>query len=359
MPHDVYKRLWQVMAQRGGPYPGMDIPEFYELAQELFTLAEAEVAVAMPRKPAPASIIAQQMGKKEEEVRIILEAMADKGLCSTFLAEDQRYYVPSPFVPGIFEFQFMRGTKTERDRKIAKLIHAYKKAVDRLTPAQPISFPYNRVIPIGVTIRPDSRLHTFNQVFSYIDRYDPIAVSTCFCRHEAKLLNEKDDCGKPDDVCMQFGRGAAYVIERGLGKEVSKEEAKAVLQKAEKAGLVHASLNTQEIDFICNCCPCHCLILKRALSQPQPGKVLYSGYQPIYQQELCTGCGTCAARCPAHAVNLQDDIPQLDPDRCLGCGICASSCPVEAITMELKPDTPPPPLTRKELRQALEMSRKN
>lgn len=357
MHHEVYKRLCQTMAQRGGPYPGMDIPEFYDLVQELFTLTEAEVAAAMPLKPAPASIIAHQLGKKEEEVRIILESMADRGLCSTFVAEDQRYYVPSPFVPGIFEFQFMRGTKTERDRKIAKLIHAYKNAVDRLSPVQPISFPFNRVIPVGVSLRPDSRVHTFNQVYSYIERYDPIAVSTCFCRHEAKLLNEKDDCKKPDDVCMQFGWGAAYVIERGLGRKVTKEEAREVLQKAEKAGLVHASLNTQEIDFICNCCPCHCLIMKRALSQPKPGKVLYSGYQPIYQPELCTGCGTCAERCPAKAAELKDNIPQLDPDRCFGCGICASSCPAEAITMEIKPDAPPPPRNRKELRQALEISR--
>ncbi len=357
MHQEVYKRLCQAMAERGGPYPGMDIPEFYDLVQELFTLAEAEVAAAMPRKPVPASIIAQQLGKKEEEVRVIFEAMANKGLCSTFVAEDQRYYVPSPFVPGIFEFQFMRGTKTERDRKIAKLIHAYKIAVDRISPVQQNSFPFNRVIPVGISLRPDSRVHTFNQVYSYIERYDPISVSTCFCRHEAKLLNEKDDCGKPDDVCMQFGLGAAYVIERGLGRKVTKEEAKEVLQKAEKAGLIHASLNTQEIDFICNCCPCHCLILKRALSQPKPGKVLYSGYQPIYQQELCIGCGTCAERCPAKAVNLKDNIPQLDPDRCFGCGICVSSCPGEAISMEVKPDISPPPLNRKELRQALEMLR--
>ena len=31
------------MKNRRGPYAGMDIPEFYELAEELFTPAEAEV----------------------------------------------------------------------------------------------------------------------------------------------------------------------------------------------------------------------------------------------------------------------------------------------------------------------------
>lgn len=354
---DCYKKLCQAMAQRGGRYPGMDIPEFYDLAMELFTPAEAEVAAAMPRKPAPASTIAQQMGKDEAEVKSILEEMANKGLCSTFLSGELRFYVASPFVPGIFEFQFMRGTHSARDRKIAKLIHAYKEAVDQRQGPQPLNFPYNRVIPVGEVIRPGSRVHTFSQVNAYIDRYEPIAVSTCFCRHEAKLLDEKDDCGKPDDVCMQFGLGAAYVIERGLGKKVTKEEARKVLKRAEEAGLVHASLNTQEIDFICNCCSCHCLILKTALSQPKPGRVLYSGFKPVYDSGLCTGCGTCAERCPAKAVTLKENLPEVEEDRCWGCGICASSCPATAIFLEEKPETPPPPMNRKELREALEMRR--
>lgn len=353
---EVYKNLSQAMAQRGGPYPGMDIPEFYELAAELFTPEEAEVAVAMPPKPSSALTIAQQMGKNEGEVKETLEEMANKGLCSSFVSAGQRYYVASPFVPGIFEFQFMRGTWTERDRKIARLIHAYKNAVDQKRGPQRITFPFNRIIPIGETIRPGSRVHTFNQVYSYIDRYDPIAVSTCFCRHEAKLLDERDDCAKPDDVCMQFGLGAAYVIERGRGKKVTKEEAREVLKRAEEAGLVHASLNTQEIDFICNCCPCHCLILKTALSQPQPGKVLYSGFQPVYDLDLCLGCGTCQERCPAKAVTMKENIPELNPDRCFGCGVCVSSCPTEAIALEERPETPPPPLNRKGLREALQTS---
>jgi hypothetical protein len=31
-----YKKLCQALARRGGGYPGMDIPEFYALARELF-----------------------------------------------------------------------------------------------------------------------------------------------------------------------------------------------------------------------------------------------------------------------------------------------------------------------------------
>nr|NIR15025.1 hypothetical protein [Desulfobacterales bacterium] len=54
MAEEVYQELCKTMARRGGMYPGMDIPEFYALAQELFTAEEAAVANVMPRGFNPA-----------------------------------------------------------------------------------------------------------------------------------------------------------------------------------------------------------------------------------------------------------------------------------------------------------------
>ncbi len=349
-----FKKLCQAMAQRGGRYPGMDIPEFYPMVRELFSPEEAAVAAAMPMKPAPASAIAKEIGKGENEMEAILEGMANKGLCSSFTRDGIRYYVAVPFVPGIFEFQFMRGTRTEKDRRMARLIHDYKEAVDRTRGPQMLAFPASRVIPVGETIRSGTRIHPYSQVTSYPDRYEPISVSTCFCRHEGKLLDEKSDCGMPDEVCMQFGTGAQYIIERGLGRKVSKEDAKGILRKAAEAGLVHASLNTQEIDFLCNCCSCHCMILKTALRQPKPGRAFYSGFQPRVSPDLCTSCEACVERCPSKACTMGDGVPNFDLDRCFGCGVCAIGCPVEAIVLEEKPGLPEVPRDRKALREALE-----
>jgi ferredoxin len=351
---DVYKKLCQTMAQRGGRYPGMDIPEFYPLVQELFSPEEAAIAAVMPAKPLPASAVAKETNREEKEVKPILEGMADKGLCSSFARDGMRYYVGAPFVPGIFEFQFMRGTRTDRDRRLARVIRDYKEAVDRPRGSRTITFPSNRVIPVGETIGPGSRVHTYSQVTAYLERYDPISVSTCFCRHEGRLLNEESACTMPDEVCMQFGMGAQYVIERGLGRKISKEEAQEVLRKSAEAGLVHASLNTQEIDFLCNCCSCHCMILKTVLLQPKPGWVLYSGYQPRVNADLCTKCEACVERCPSKACWMGDRTPQFDMDRCFGCGVCATGCPTEAIVLEEKTGLPEPPRNRKALREAIE-----
>ncbi|MEE9611621.1 MAG: 4Fe-4S binding protein, partial [Desulfatiglandales bacterium] len=328
MAEEVYRQLSETMAKRGGLNPGMDMPEFYELVQELFTPEEAAVCNAQPRGFNPASVIAAEMGKSEEEVALMLEAMADKGLCMAGKKGEAVVYGGPPFVPGIFEFQFMRGTNTDRDKKLAKLIHGYKDAVEGARGPLKESFPSMRVVTVDRVIKANNEIHTYDQVASYIEKYDPLAVSTCYCRHQAKLVDEESHCGKPDDVCLQFGKGAQFVIDRGMGRSITKDEAMDILKRSEEAGLVHCSNNRQEIDFLCNCCSCHCMILKTALSQPKPGLAVNSGFQPVWDAELCTACETCIDQCPTEALTMgEEDVPEVNLDRCIGCGVCASGCP--------------------------------
>ena len=87
---EVYKQLFEVMTNRRGPYTGMEIPEFYTMVQELFTPEEAQVNNVMPRKPSTAKDIAKALDRPEQNVVAIIEAMADKGLCKTFVKGDVR-----------------------------------------------------------------------------------------------------------------------------------------------------------------------------------------------------------------------------------------------------------------------------
>jgi ferredoxin len=354
MSDPVYQRLCETIARRGGMYPGIDIPEFFDLVETLFTPEEAEVSNAMPRGFNPADAIAAQMGKEETEITPILETMADKGLCTAVKMRGTMVYGGPPFVPGIFEFQFMRGTRTEKDKQLAILIKNYKAAFDRSLGHPKPDFPMTRVIPIDRTIGAGSTIHTYDQVKTYIETYEPLAVTTCYCRHQAKLVDEADHCGKPDDVCMQFGVGAQFIIDRGMGRKVTKDEAYEILLRSEEAGLVHATYNRQEIDFLCNCCACHCVMIKKALSYPKPGLMMNSGFKPVWEVGLCTACEACVDRCPMSALVMgENDIPVLNPDLCIGCGICATGCPAGAITMVEKEGFPVPPLDRKALKEAM------
>jgi Pyruvate/2-oxoacid:ferredoxin oxidoreductase delta subunit len=357
MKSQVYQQMLEVMIKRGGPYAGMNIPEFYELIEELFSPEEAEVNNALSRKPVTASDLASQTGRDEEQLAELLEKMADKGLCCAMLLEGKRHYQGAPFMPGIFEYIFMGGGVTERHKKIAGLISSYKRAHNAAKGYQKITFPVSRVIPVDRKIGVKNAIHTYDQVMTYISKYDPICVGACFCRHSAKLKGE-DIHDMPTEVCMWFGKTGEFAIEKLGGRKVSKDDARKILDVTEEAGLVHMSRNTTEdIEFLCNCDRWHCEVVKSVLKHPKPASVFNSGFQPHFDPERCLACETCIERCPPSALRMgENDLPVVDLNRCFGCGVCATGCLQEAIVMETKSNFPEPPKTIKDLVAAFKAS---
>jgi len=353
MADEIYKALMERFARKGSRYPGMDIPEFYELARELYTPEEAALAAAMPKGFVTAEQLAGTLERDEGEVGAALQAMAAKGLCMAVELNGKQSFSLPPLVPGIFEYQFLRGTKTEKDRRIAKVIRAYRQAVNAVQGMPKVTFPATRVIPVDEKIEAGSTIHTYDQMSAYLENADTISVATCFCRHEAELVDPSDSCGAPNEVCMSFGIGARFIIEQGMGRKVSKQEALEILKKSEEAGLVHCSVNRQQLDFVCNCCADHCEILEVALAQPRPGLTLNSGFQPKLDPEACNACEECVERCPATALAMsQDDIPAVDMDRCFGCGVCATTCPTNAFALIAKEGFPEPPVDQEAFKKA-------
>ncbi len=60
----------------------------------------------------------------------------------------------------------------------------------------------------------------------------------------------------------------------------------------------------------------------------------------LIDEERCTGCGTCAAVCPARLIAPAGEgrAPAVDPARapfCIECGHCETYCPVRAIALDL------------------------
>lgn len=355
MEHDVYRQLLEVMKSRGGAYAGADIPEFFAMVKALFTPEEAMVNNAMPKEPVTAEQMARIMGREESWVRQTLEDMANKGLCMALDMGGTVIYKGARFMVGILEFQFMPGRVTERDKEIARLIHAYKSAFNKIKPFdQNPRVPSIRVIPVAKTIQAQDVVHTYDQVQTYIDENDQIAVCACYCRHAA-ILRDEDIHGLPNDTCMQFGPSAQFAIERLGARRVTRQEAREVLDRAEAAGLIHMSQNMAEgIGFICNCDRWHCTAVTQALKAPKPSLIMSSGFQPRFDPDACVACETCIPRCPSTAISMgAEDLPQVDIDRCFGCAVCASGCPNGAIAMVHKAQFSIPPRNAKELSRAM------
>lgn len=72
MSQEIYRDLLEVMQKRGGSYAGMDIPEFYAMAEVMFTPEEAQVNNAMPRGPFTAVSLAGEMDREASVIETIL-----------------------------------------------------------------------------------------------------------------------------------------------------------------------------------------------------------------------------------------------------------------------------------------------
>jgi Pyruvate/2-oxoacid:ferredoxin oxidoreductase delta subunit len=330
-----------VMSKRGIVFGGMDIPEFYRVAKALFTPEEAEINNAMPRETFTAAELAGIMGRDEAELATALKQMADKGLCTTHMKGDLRLFRAAPFVPGIFEFVMMRGTATERDKELARRIKEYKDAWEARSPIV-IPYPMQRVIAV------------YDQVKTYIEENDEIAVATCYCRHAASLRGE-DTHGMPMQACFSFGQVAEYAVECLGARKLTTQEAHEILDECEEAGLVHMTHNvTDGVSYLCNCDKWHCFAVKIALKQPKPSAVFNSGFEPRFDPDGCTSCEICIDRCPADALAMSEDaVPEVDLDRCFGCAACSTGCPDEAVRMVAKAGHEAPPKDNGALMQAM------
>jgi pyruvate ferredoxin oxidoreductase delta subunit len=62
----------------------------------------------------------------------------------------------------------------------------------------------------------------------------------------------------------------------------------------------------------------------------------WRAFRPIFDHDICVGCGICSQFCPEGAIYKKDDKYLPDYDYCKGCGICANECPKGAIKMVLE-----------------------
>lgn len=165
-----------------------------------------------------------------------------------------------------------------------------------------------------------------------IDSAASVRVLPCNCKMLA------DNCDFSREVCLELRRDPGEGFE---GRELSREEAKKLLRRLDREGLMHIAAppewNESACIHICNCCICCCYPLRAAQMLGTKGRWPKSLYTALYHREKCLYCGLCVKRCPNGAFYGDGKSIAFDPDLCWGCGVCANACPGGAITMERIP----------------------
>ena len=190
-----------------------------------------------------------------------------------------------------------------------------------------------------VTVNEEIRLHDLEQVIPYalardiiLKNPDHIVVLECPCR-----TSRPDPC-LPLDVCLIVGEPfAGFVIEHHPSRTrwITSEEAEEILESEHSRGHVHHAFFKDAMFgrfyAICNCCSCCC----GAMESMRNGTPMLaaSGYMSIVEVDLCIGCGACVESCPFGALELREDVVEVDQATCMGCGVCVSTCEEGALSL--------------------------
>jgi Na+-translocating ferredoxin:NAD+ oxidoreductase subunit B len=338
----IYEKMAGALNARSMAFPAVKCNEFYDLVSFLFTPEEASIFVAMPLGLTTLKEIAENLSTKDlEKLASQLETMADKGLIHIRERDGIKVYEALPFVPGITEFQLMRGIVDERHKKIAELLRDYARAMMKTmmsADAPPMeSYAPGKKVAVDKEIDHKSTIVPFKELKELLMNTDYISVGTCICRHQAALLGKPSD--KPVNNCMILGESAKFAAERGFTTRLTKEEAIERIEEAEDAGLIHSFANSPDLytNLLCNCYKDRCMIIRSVSKSPLPSLAVNARWVVKINEDDCTACEACIPRCQMDALKMTDGKLTRDENRCIGCGICMWVCPTEALTLDARP----------------------
>ena len=282
---EIYLDLANHLARLGMGYPVRD--DLIEILKENLTPAEVSVALAIPTRvipmsPVSADVISANIDLPKTELVMILEKLVSKGMLfsgKTEKGEDGYALLQVGF--GFPQTFFWKGDDTPHSRKMAEMVAKYFNRKVTVEAYGSKTKPY-RYIPVGKSLKQELQaVCSYHMMEAVIEKAQVIAVAHCPCRVGYRLLGRS--CPHPTEVCMKFDELAQFVIDRGLARELTKQEALDIIRITEEAGLVHFVDNSEgEIKHNCNCCGCACWnvgnIRRRKIPRGRPhGHLLYQG----------------------------------------------------------------------------------
>lgn len=340
MSEQSYRELARVLDTLPNGFPATDDGLEIRLLKKIFEPDEAELFCRLKLHFETPEQIAERTGRPFEETAARLETMRKKGQIFGVELGGTRLYRMLPWAFGIYEFQVPR-----MDRELAELCEAYAEAFGRQFFSQKPQLM--QVIPVESEIPNQHQALSYERVSSIIESSESLMYFDCVCKKEKGLLGEP--CDRPVQVCTAYAPVPGVFENNHFGgKTMTRQEAYELLDRTEKAGLVHLAWNVQSGHyFICNCCGCCCGVL-RGINELgiDASTVINSNYYAQIDPELCEACGICAdERCQVNAIEDDGSSYRVVVEKCIGCGLCVTTCPNQAVSLVRKPEeqieTPP------------------
>ncbi|MDY6842620.1 MAG: 4Fe-4S binding protein [Thermodesulfobacteriota bacterium] len=355
---EIYEKFIEWLRTTFLPLP--DVGEFpLDIVKARYTPEDAALLTGMPFVPTSLEELAKLKGIELDILKARLDELAKQGVVRK--TREGTYYLNEPFFV-FLRSTFWPGREDEVTKKVAPLANKYyyDGYFDFFDNLQVKGL---RSIPIEKTIEDTRAILPYEDVVKVLDNYEYFCVASCPCRHRKNIDPEYPNCTHSVQNCLHFGDLAHYMVEQGLGREITRKEAHEILLAAADEGLVHGINNFQKsenIDTICNCCSCCCMFFEAFHKLKHTEGMGKSNYRVRVDAETCSGCGLCVKRCPMKALKLEESplaknetgrISELTPELCIGCGVCVHKCPTESLTLERCEIIIHPPKNMEEFRQ--------
>jgi len=330
-------------------YP--DSARLRRILEYLMTEEQARLVVSLPASPEE---LAQKLNMNVETVNSLSRDLYGKGVIIHKNLDPLEGFMFIPNVVTLLSLVLPGKDWRSTLPQLADLWDDFYEAEffpDFAKIAEKVEQPWFRILPAYKTILDSPELLPEEDVRAILRGARVMCVTPCPCRARTGACRRTQT-----DVCMQFDSFAEYVLSAGMGgpgKALSYEEALAVIDAAEEAGLIQWWANSAGMTrpFLCSCCACCCENTLPLLRHNVPISKLYakSRYEARVDPGVCIGCRKepvppCIAICPEPfrgAIRMRgtpgasDFKAVVNPDKCFGCGLCVLKCPVGAIQMEL------------------------
>lgn len=340
--HEIYRQIAR--------HFGYECSEaFIEYLKVLFTAEEGELLFQFT-EPASCEEVAKRLNRDEQDLSTKLEELRRRRL----LFKGTKGYL---FHIGIHGFFARIAAAKEEDIPTGfyEAWNSFMPEVERRMIDLNIRLDRQfegvrreRILParLAISVSPNVReedLLWYEDVHEMLRRKGEegvIAVFDCPCRRRAH------NCERPLWNCFEFGQYAEFNLSQDSRlKVISVEEAIAISDEAERAGLLPSGVGNFATGFgnvLCHCCQCCCNVMGAFIRSGTAHELFSpSRFRAKVQEELCTGCKACASRCFFGAIQMRQSAgsgkfkASINEERCMGCGLCVLGCKVGAMELEL------------------------